>query len=224
MKPVLNRNHTFDNWTGNAPDNYTIAGTSANVRRLRRTDPRSDPKRQWFPKQFKSSDYIFDGESSFGWFGANNQTVDVSTPDVRVRPQMRISAVVAFKFNGAPPDDIFFAMVFNDAASAPIARVDQDGYTYASLFEPNVPVNLPGRPAAHRLNNTATLGVRLKDTNGDQQPYWFRYGISGIEVPTLAASVQASFDFRASASADTVFLGLGEIRIEAVDSYIHAGG
>ena len=229
LKPILNKNSNFTNWTSpTVPAVFTLTGTTANVRQLNRQDNRRDPKRQWFPKQLKASDYIFDGANSFGWFGTSGQSISVATEEVPVTPGMLLSMVVAFKWNPSL-EKLTVRVRFRDSAAADVAYVEQDNVRNPYAPSPEATIsNLPGRPAVFRFSATTPETVQLRGTEASEgifpSEYWKRYGVSGVHVPSRAATVSVEASASASPSAATTFVALGEIRVEAEDSHIHAGG
>lgn len=217
-RAILNRNSTFDNFSGSSPDDYVVSAGAGTTLQLRKTDPREHPNRRVFPKKFKSSDYIFDGFGAFRWNATSATALTVDVEDVPIEPGMHIAVVFTYRAN----IDLSSLNIFTELKDG------IGGAVLAGLTKPTPPPfqvgpflasstrDVPGMPAKVRLETPGRITM-----GPEAQLYWVRYGFQ-FEVPSnvFAVDVRIAADSNAG---DTSF-DLGEFRLEELSSRMAAQG
>lgn len=231
LKPILNPNPEFGAWAGGVPSGWTLFPANGSIIQLNRHDPRDHPQRAVFPKQMKSSAYVFKGENSFRFTdaGAAAGTITVQSPQLPIRPGQFVSLGVAYRYTGVSVlklDGFLFDAV-GGLLTYTVFQIDAAGAE--KYLPPDVPDperNIPGNPNTVFFDPGGAKNISLLNAAADLpdggQTIWARYGVS-FKVPMgirgIALGIVAGFVGNAGASLD-----LGELKLELQDGTTHPGG
>ena len=223
LKPILNGNSNFDQWSAGNPTIYSVAAANGDVHQLNRHDQRSHPQRAVFPKKMKSSDYVFDGNNSFRFTdgGAGTGTLTLSTPQVPVEPGQLISCAFAYRFTGVAA--LSLSIPLRDAiAGSTIAAINQEVWEPFMATPERMIQGNPGTVALDAAPPVSNIPLVVGGEDGGGVLYWTRYGITA-RMPMGVRSYQAAFSMTFVAKLGASF-DAGEIRIEVQEGRTHAGG
>lgn len=223
---ILNKNSNFQFWTAGAPDDFTITDSAGAVVQLWRHMEPGHPERARFPSKLKSNDLVKDGDFAFRFVddGTGDGSLVIDSSVVAVAPGQKISTAFMYRHNAEIGVLSLGVKLYDDVAKTTLLATVMQPAQRALLSNAVPERQTQGLPGSYDFGADP---ITLAEDTPPAILFWTRYGVAVVipaDCGALQATVTMESGFEGSPGVGGMAHDIDDFKIEAIDSFVHAGG